>query len=138
MISRRSAAFHNRQDILIAGYIERSYCWDRQIVSPATRLASIFISTSHVFVSTLSDRLLTCYIRPLPEEVLQALDKAWLVSQQDTPNYWHLDLSEFEHLSIGNPTTNQKQSTLMTLDKRWRVNELDVMCLAGQELRHVL
>jgi aflatoxin B1 aldehyde reductase len=29
---------------------------------------------------------------PLPEEVVQALDKAWLVSKPDTPNYWHLDL----------------------------------------------
>jgi aflatoxin B1 aldehyde reductase len=29
---------------------------------------------------------------PLPEEVVQALDKAWLVTKVDTPNYWHLDL----------------------------------------------
>lgn len=29
---------------------------------------------------------------PLPQEVLDALDKAWLVSKPDTPNYWHLDL----------------------------------------------
>jgi aflatoxin B1 aldehyde reductase len=29
---------------------------------------------------------------PLPQEVLDALDKAWRVSMVDTPNYWHLDL----------------------------------------------
>jgi len=29
---------------------------------------------------------------PLPEEVLQALDQAWLVAKAETPNYWHLDL----------------------------------------------
>lgn len=29
---------------------------------------------------------------PLPKPVLDALDKAWLVSKPDTPNYWHLDL----------------------------------------------
>ena len=29
---------------------------------------------------------------PLPEEVLAALDEAWAVARQSTPNYWHLDL----------------------------------------------
>jgi aflatoxin B1 aldehyde reductase len=29
---------------------------------------------------------------PLPQEVLDALDKGWKVSMVDTPNYWHLDL----------------------------------------------
>lgn len=29
---------------------------------------------------------------PLPEEVVQALDEAWLVAKPNTPNYWHLDL----------------------------------------------
>lgn len=29
---------------------------------------------------------------PLPEEVVKALDEAWLVSKPGTPNYWHLDL----------------------------------------------
>lgn len=29
---------------------------------------------------------------PLPEEVVQALDEAWTVARQTTPNYWHLDL----------------------------------------------
>jgi aflatoxin B1 aldehyde reductase len=29
---------------------------------------------------------------PLPEEVVQALDKAWNISKVDQPNYWHLDL----------------------------------------------
>ncbi len=29
---------------------------------------------------------------PLPEEVLKALDEAWLIAKPTTPNYWHLDL----------------------------------------------
>jgi aflatoxin B1 aldehyde reductase len=29
---------------------------------------------------------------PLPEEVVQALDQAWLVAKATSPNYWHLDL----------------------------------------------
>ena len=29
---------------------------------------------------------------PLPDEVVQALDEAWLVTKPTTPNYWHLDL----------------------------------------------
>ena len=29
---------------------------------------------------------------PLPEEVLKALDEAWLVCKPTTANYWHLDL----------------------------------------------
>lgn len=29
---------------------------------------------------------------PLPEEVVEALDQAWLITKATTPNYWHLDL----------------------------------------------
>ncbi|RDW89875.1 aldo/keto reductase family protein [Aspergillus mulundensis] len=29
---------------------------------------------------------------PLPEEVIEALDKAWLAAKATTPDYWHLDL----------------------------------------------
>ncbi|OGE56226.1 hypothetical protein PENARI_c003G08678 [Penicillium arizonense] len=29
---------------------------------------------------------------PLPEEVVRALDEAWLVAKSNSPNYWHLDL----------------------------------------------
>ena len=29
---------------------------------------------------------------PLPEDVVKALDEAWLVAKPTTPNYWHLDL----------------------------------------------
>jgi len=29
---------------------------------------------------------------PLPEEVLKALDEAWMVTKPTTANYWHLDL----------------------------------------------
>lgn len=40
----------------------------------------------------LDQNLKDCEKGPLPQEVLQALDKAWKVCQPDTPNYWHLDL----------------------------------------------
>jgi aflatoxin B1 aldehyde reductase len=40
----------------------------------------------------LDQNLKDCEKGPLPEEVVAALDKAWKVSQPDTPNYWHLDL----------------------------------------------
>lgn len=30
---------------------------------------------------------------PLPEEVVQALDEAWLVAKPTTANYWHKDLA---------------------------------------------
>jgi aflatoxin B1 aldehyde reductase len=40
----------------------------------------------------LDQNLKDCEKGPLPEEVLKALDEAWLVSKKDTPNYWHLDL----------------------------------------------
>lgn len=30
---------------------------------------------------------------PLPEEVVEALDRAWLITKATTPNYWHLDLN---------------------------------------------
>lgn len=33
-----------------------------------------------------------CEKGPLPEEVVKALDEAWLVAAAETPNYWHLDL----------------------------------------------
>lgn len=29
---------------------------------------------------------------PLPDEVVNALDEAWLIAKPTTPNYWHLDL----------------------------------------------
>ncbi|KAI1501316.1 aldo/keto reductase [Biscogniauxia marginata] len=29
---------------------------------------------------------------PLPEDVVQALDQAWLIAKADAPNYWHKDL----------------------------------------------
>ncbi|RAH65096.1 aldo/keto reductase family protein [Aspergillus aculeatinus CBS 121060] len=29
---------------------------------------------------------------PLPEEVVEALDKAWLIAKPTAPDYWHLDL----------------------------------------------
>ncbi|KAH8815302.1 NADP-dependent oxidoreductase domain-containing protein [Xylogone sp. PMI_703] len=42
---------------------------------------------------------------PLPEEVLEALDKAWLVKKADAPNYWHLDINysyDTEKVLFGN------------------------------------
>lgn len=29
---------------------------------------------------------------PLPDDVVQALDQAWLIAKADAPNYWHRDL----------------------------------------------
>lgn len=29
---------------------------------------------------------------PLPDEIVKALDEAWLITKPATPNYWHLDL----------------------------------------------
>lgn len=29
---------------------------------------------------------------PLPEDVVQALDEAWMICKADAPNYWHKDL----------------------------------------------
>jgi aflatoxin B1 aldehyde reductase len=45
-------------------------------------------------VDQLDENLRNCKKGPLPQEVLEALDKAWLVSKPETPNYWHLDLSK--------------------------------------------
>jgi aflatoxin B1 aldehyde reductase len=50
----------------------------------------IIIGVSNI--DQLDQNLKGCEGGPLPEEVLEALDKAWKVSQPDTPNYWHLDL----------------------------------------------
>ena len=30
---------------------------------------------------------------PLPEDVVKALDEAWLVAKPNAPDYWHLDLN---------------------------------------------
>lgn len=30
---------------------------------------------------------------PLPEDVVQALDEAWMITKADTPNYWHKELA---------------------------------------------
>ncbi|KAG9234869.1 putative aflatoxin b1 aldehyde reductase-like protein [Amylocarpus encephaloides] len=40
----------------------------------------------------LDENLKGCEAGPLPDEVVEALDKAWKISQPDTPNYWHMDL----------------------------------------------
>jgi len=29
---------------------------------------------------------------PLPDDVVEALDRAWMIAKPDTANYWHLDL----------------------------------------------
>ncbi len=29
---------------------------------------------------------------PLPDDILQALDRAWMIAKPETANYWHLDL----------------------------------------------
>ena len=51
-------------------------------------------------LSQLDQNLKDCEKRPLPKEVLDALDEAWLVTKVDTPNYWHLDLSEWLFLGF--------------------------------------
>lgn len=43
-------------------------------------------------VAQLDANLKDCEKGPLPEDVVKALDQAWLVAKADTPNYWHLDL----------------------------------------------
>jgi aflatoxin B1 aldehyde reductase len=43
-------------------------------------------------LSQLEGNLKDCEKGPLPKEVLEALDEAWMVAKPDTPNYWHLDL----------------------------------------------
>ena len=43
-------------------------------------------------IAQLETNLKDCEKGPLPQEVLDALDQAWLVTKVDTVNYWHLDL----------------------------------------------
>lgn len=43
-------------------------------------------------VAQLESNLKDCEKGPLPEEVVKALDEAWLITKATTPNYWHLDL----------------------------------------------
>jgi len=40
----------------------------------------------------LDQNLKACEDGPLPEEVVIALDEAWMVAKVEQPNYWHLDL----------------------------------------------
>ncbi|KAF2757758.1 Aldo/keto reductase [Pseudovirgaria hyperparasitica] len=40
----------------------------------------------------LESNLADCEKGPLPDDVVKALDEAWLVTKATTPNYWHLDL----------------------------------------------
>jgi len=40
----------------------------------------------------LEDNLTNLEKGPLPEEVVKAIDEAWLIAKADTVNYWHLDL----------------------------------------------
>lgn len=42
-------------------------------------------------LSQLEENLKDCEKGPLPQEVVEALDKAWKVSQPDCPNYWRFD-----------------------------------------------
>lgn len=43
-------------------------------------------------LAQLDENLKDCEKGPLPQEVVDALDKAWLVSIPETAPYWHLDL----------------------------------------------
>jgi aflatoxin B1 aldehyde reductase len=50
------------------------------------------LSPRNSSVDQLDQNLKDIEAGPLPEEVVQALDKAWNISKVDQPNYWHLDL----------------------------------------------
>lgn len=52
-------------------------------------------------LSQLDQNMKDCEKGPLPQEVVDALDKAWLVTKVDTPNYWHLDLSKLMTILLG-------------------------------------
>ncbi|KAI9931893.1 hypothetical protein ASPWEDRAFT_40325 [Aspergillus wentii DTO 134E9] len=42
---------------------------------------------------------------PLPEEVVEVLDKAWLIAKPTAPNYWHLDLKySYDTRALFKPT----------------------------------
>jgi aflatoxin B1 aldehyde reductase len=43
-------------------------------------------------VEQLKQNLKGCEAGPLPEEVVEVLDKAWKIAEKNTPNYYHLDL----------------------------------------------
>lgn len=43
-------------------------------------------------ISQLESNLKDVEKGPLPQEVVDALDQAWLITKPETPNYWHLDL----------------------------------------------
>ncbi|KAJ5865841.1 Drug/metabolite transporter [Penicillium rubens] len=61
---------------------------------------------------------------PLPEEVVQALDQAWLVAKSNSPDYWHLDLKYTydtqkavfgpKHRGLSHAQTRSTTSTLTT------------------------
>lgn len=40
----------------------------------------------------LDQNLKDCQKGPLPDDVIKALDEAWMIAKAETPNYWHLDL----------------------------------------------
>lgn len=40
----------------------------------------------------LEDNLTNLEKGPLPDEVVKALDEAWLITKADAPNYWHMDI----------------------------------------------
>lgn len=43
-------------------------------------------------IAQLEDNLTNLEKGPLPDDVVQALDKAWAVSKADVTNYWHFDV----------------------------------------------
>lgn len=45
-------------------------------------------------IAQLDENLNDCAKGPLPAEVVEALDKAWLVTKADTPNYWRMDFGK--------------------------------------------
>jgi aflatoxin B1 aldehyde reductase len=43
-------------------------------------------------LSQLKSNLAALEKGPLPQDVVDAVDQAWLISKPATPNYWHLEL----------------------------------------------
>lgn len=45
-------------------------------------------------IAQLDENLKDCEKGPLPDEVVEALDKAWLVAKSETPNYWRFNFGK--------------------------------------------
>lgn len=77
---------------------------------------------------------------PLPEEVVEALDKAWLIAKPYSPNYWHLDLK----YTYDTQAERRKASAGRTHEELARLREFvdqlisTLRCGDDAELQHLL